>query len=223
MPDQEQSAVFGQERASSYDKQRSKLAPLRDALHLLTGMVFADLPDDARILCVGVGTGAELFDLAEARPRWRFTALDPAAAMLDKCRERAEQTGITARCTFHEGYLGSLPDSDPFDAATCMLVSHFILQPDERRKFYQEIAARLRPDGLLVNADLASDLSTPASGSMLDVWQRMHEHAGMPFDRAGFDRKVSVLPPPQVEAILASSGFASPVLFYQALFIHAWY
>jgi tRNA (cmo5U34)-methyltransferase len=41
MPNQESSIVFDQERASSYDKQFAKLAPMRDALHFLIRMVFS--------------------------------------------------------------------------------------------------------------------------------------------------------------------------------------
>jgi tRNA (cmo5U34)-methyltransferase len=89
MPNQESSIVFDQERASSYDKRFAKLAPMRDALHLLIHMVLAELPAHARILCVGVGTGSELLALAHAFPQWRFTAVDPAAPMLDICRQRA--------------------------------------------------------------------------------------------------------------------------------------
>jgi hypothetical protein len=36
-------------------------------------------------------------------------------------------------------------------------------------------------------------------------------------------RDAAVLPPHEVSAIIASSGFDSPVLFMQTLFVHAWY
>lgn len=133
MQNQESSIVFDQKRASSYDKQFAKLAPLRDALHLLIRMV-SELPADARILCVGAGTGAELIALAQAFPQWRFTAVEPAAPMLNICRQRAEEYDIASRCTFHE---------------------------------------------------------------------------------------VAVLPPQELELIIASSSFDTPILFFQTLLIHA--
>src|SRR4029077_2806089 len=52
-------AVFDQQ-AERYDAQWEGMAPIREGLYLLVESVFAGLPDDARILCVGVGTGAEL-------------------------------------------------------------------------------------------------------------------------------------------------------------------
>ncbi len=39
--------------------------------------------------------------------------------MLDICRHRVEEGGITSRCYFHEGYLDSLPTEDLYDGATC--------------------------------------------------------------------------------------------------------
>jgi len=141
MKSPEPAIVFDQERASSYDQQFDALAPIRDALHLQIRIILSELPVDANILCVGVGTGAELIYLAQAFPQWRFTAVEPAAPMLDICRHKTEAISIASRCTFHQGYLDSLPSSDAFQAATCLLVSHFFIQSHERSHFFQQIAA----------------------------------------------------------------------------------
>ena len=100
MQNQKSSIVFDQERALSYDKRFAQLAPLRDALHLLIHAVLSELPADARILCVGVGTGSELIYLAQRFPEWRFTAVEPSAPMLEVCRRRTEECGIASRCGF---------------------------------------------------------------------------------------------------------------------------
>lgn len=228
MQHQQPASVFDQERASSYDQQFDKLAPLRDALHLLMRLILSELPEDAHILCVGVGTGFELIYLAQNFPQWQFTAVEPAPAMLNICRQKAEESGIASRCTFHEGYLDSLPSSDPFDAATCIWVSHFIMQQDERSKFFRQIATRLRPDGYLVSSDLVSDMSTPEYRSLLEVWRRMLKYAEVPVEKVekmlvSYGKDVALLSPPAVEAIITSSGFESPVLFFQSLLVHAWY
>lgn len=226
MQSENPSEIFNKEHAVSYDKQRAKLAPMREALHLLIRMVLSKLPANARILCIGVGTGAELIYLAKAFPQWQFTAVDPAAAMLNICRQQAEEGGFASRCTFHEGYLDSLPDTSPFDAATSLLVSQFIIEPEQRRKFFSQIASRLRPGGYLLNADLAADMSASSYASLFDIWQRTLTYSGMSVEQVekfvAFDN-IAVLPSQEVESIIASSGFDAPVLFLQTILIHAWY
>jgi tRNA (cmo5U34)-methyltransferase len=108
------------------------------------------------------------------------------------------------------------------------LVSHFFVQPEERRDFFRKIAVRLRPDGYLVSADLASDVSASAYKSLFEVWLRTLKYSDVPAEevekfRASYGRDVAVLPPQEVKTIIASSGFDTPVLFFQTLLIHAWY
>ncbi|HJR27356.1 MAG TPA: class I SAM-dependent methyltransferase, partial [Pseudomonas sp.] len=107
MDNQALKALFDQQSAV-YDKQWAGMAPIRDALYLLLDSVFASLPTNARILCVGVGTGVEMAHLAQQFPGWQFTAVDPSGAMLDVCRQRAKEGGFIDRCRFHEGYLDTL-------------------------------------------------------------------------------------------------------------------
>jgi tRNA (cmo5U34)-methyltransferase len=221
--------AFDQKHASEYDKRFAKLSPMRDALHLLVSAVFASLPTDARILCVGAGTGAEIIYLAQKFPNWRFTAVDPSGPMLDVCRRRTTELGLSSRCSFHEGYLESLPSADPFDAATSLLVSQFVLQRKARVQFFASIIQRLRPGGLFVNADLASDISSAAYQSLLNVWLTLMKETGdippekLEMMRAAYGRDVAVLPVPEVSAIIEEAGFEPPVLFLQTCLIHAWF
>jgi tRNA (cmo5U34)-methyltransferase len=226
-PNPDTKVVFDEDRAATYDQRAARIAPLRDTLHLLTRLQLSGLRADARILCVGVGTGLELLYLARAFPHWQFVAVEPAAAMLNVCRQNAEASGVASRCTWHEGYLDTLPPSEAFDAATCFLVSHFFMQPDARRDFFGQIAARLRPGGCLVNADLASDMSSAAYQSLRHTWAAMLTYAEYPAEDidkflASQGRDVAVLPPHEVAAIIESAGFDAPVQFLQTLFIHAW-
>lgn len=216
------------EQAAGYDRQWAKMAPIRDGLHFLLESVFADLRADARILCIGVGTGAELAHLAERFPRWRFTAVEPSAAMLDVCRHRAEKQGFASRCYLHEGYLDSLPADDIHDGATCFLVSQFILEQRARREFFRAIAGRLRPGGVLASSDLAAETGSNGYEALLHVWLRTMAAAEVPPDRlerirAAYAKNVAILPPPDVASIIASAGFEAPVQFFQAGLLHAWF
>jgi tRNA (cmo5U34)-methyltransferase len=220
-------AIFDQQ-ASSYDERWAKTAPIRDALLYLLAAVFAELPADARILCIGVGTGEEIDNLAKKFPRWTFTAVEPSGAMLDVCRDKAEKGGFVSRCYFHEGYLESLPMQDAFDAATCFLVSQFILEREARTDFFRAIALRLRPGGILASSDLASDVRSSEYAALLKSWLNMMLGAGIPAAgleqmSAAYARDVAILPPAQVASLIKSGGFDSAVMFYQAGLIHAWF
>jgi tRNA (cmo5U34)-methyltransferase len=228
MPSQQGAAFFDQTVANKYDQQFARLAALRDALHLLIGALFSDLPAEARVLCVGAGTGAELLYLAQKFPQWHFTAVEPSAPMLEICRRRAAECGIASRCVFHEGYLDALPPSEPFDAATSLLVSQFILEPELRTHFFRAIAERLQPGGILASADLASDVTSATYQSLLEIWLRLMKTSDFTDEklaqmRAAYGRDVALLSLEQVSAIIAAGGFGTPVLFLQTGLIHAWY
>lgn len=227
---QEAITALFDKQASSYDQQWSKMAPISGALHLLTGAVLAELPLEANILCVGAGTGAEILYLAQKFPEWRFTAVEPSTAMLDVLRRRAEEYDILSRCTLHPGYLDSLPSHGLFHAATAFLVSQFILERQSRSAFFQSIAERLCPQGILVSSDLAGDVAATEHGDMLGLWLRVMtgSHTAPSAEaiermREAYRRDVAVLPAQDVRDVIARGGFDSPVLFFQAGMIHAWY
>lgn len=218
-------SLFDQQ-AAGYDKQWEKTAPIREGLHFLLGAVFADLPVDARILCVGAGTGAELSYLADKFPQWRFTAVDPSGAMLAVCRRRAESEGFVSRCEFHEGYLESLGVGQIFDGATCFLVSQFILDESARSAFFRGIASRMRPGGILASSDLAAEASEREL--LLKAWFNVMSAGGISEDglermRAAYAKDVAVLEPRRIKEIIASGGFETPVQFFQSGMIHAWF
>jgi tRNA (cmo5U34)-methyltransferase len=226
MRDEELKALFDQQ-AAGYDKQWAGMAPIREALYLLLDALFVGLPDDARILCVGAGTGAEIAHLAERFPGWRFTALDPSGAMLEVCRQRAERGGFAHRCDYHEGYLETLAAGQAYDGATCFLVSQFLTDVQARTGFFRQIAQRLKPGGLLANADLASDIHSPAYEVLLPGWMTLMSSAGVDAQmleraRAAYARDVAVLPAPQVADIIQAGGFTAPTQFFQAGLMHGW-
>jgi tRNA (cmo5U34)-methyltransferase len=225
--DQDQIKALFDQQAAGYDAQWARTAPIRDCLHLLLDAQFAALPADARVLCVGVGTGAEMAHLALKHPGWRFTAVEPSEAMLGVCRRRAEEGGFADRCEFHEGYLDSLPAGPVHDAATCFLVSQFILDLPARGAFFRGIADRLKPGGLLASSDLASDVCSPEYDVLLAAWMRMMAAAevspqAMARMRQAYAHDVGVLPPAEIASIIATGGFELPVQFFQAGLIHGW-
>lgn len=227
MNNDELKAVFDQQ-ASGYEKQQEKLSPIRNGLHFLLQSIFADLPKDARILCVGLGTGDELIHLAKTFPDWSFTAVEPSPKMLDVCRQRLEEEGLLSRCQFYEGYLDTFPIHEEYDAATCFMVSQFIMDNEARSAFFGSISERLRPEGILASADLSADATSYEFSRLLNAWVNMLFAADVSPEavertRAAWAKDVAILPPKTVESIIKTGGFDNPVEFYQAGLIHAWF
>lgn len=216
--------AFGAERAPLYDDQFLPLRAVKDALHLLIEVQLGRLRPDARILVAGAGTGAEVRHLAPLFPGWRFTLVDPSGAMLAIAQQHAEAEGFADRCDVHEGYLDSAP-LQPHDAALSVLVSHFLTDARERQGFFEAIAARLVPGGLLFSADLCADPADLAFEPVMELWLGMLERTSA-LDRAAyrghFGSQVAAHGPAEVERILAASGFPDPAACFQIAHIRGW-
>lgn len=223
----EEIAELFDRQAAGYDSQWSRMAPVREGLYFLAEAALNALPVDARVLGVGVGTGAELAFLAARFPKWEFTAVEPSGEMLELCRRRAEINGFASRCTFHHGFLETLGMDQHYDAATCFLVSQFLTDSEVRTALFREIATRLKPGGILLNADLASDVGSPDYDLLLPMWLDRMSSAGVSAEaveraRAAYARDVAVLPSDHIKSIIQAAGFSRPVQFYQAGLLHAW-
>lgn len=212
--------------ADAYDLRNSALAPVTDSLHFLLRLVLAKLPDDARVLCVGVGTGAEILSLASAYPGWSFVGVDPSEEMLAVGRRRLEQAGLLHRCELLQGYAQDAP-RDRFDAAVSLLVAHFI-EREHRPAFYSAILDRLKPGGHFASAEISGDLAAPEFPEMLEHWKRIQALMGATPEslvklgdmlRDG----LGVLTPADTEALWKAAGFPKPIAFFQAFMIRGWH
>src|SRR5512133_1141600 len=91
--------------AKVYDERNRQLAPIINNLHFLIRLILKNAPVRARVLCVGVGTGAEILSLSEAFAEWTFVGVDPSVGMIDICRERLSNAGVMNRCELINGYV----------------------------------------------------------------------------------------------------------------------
>ncbi|WP_413288389.1 class I SAM-dependent methyltransferase [Bdellovibrio sp. HCB337] len=218
---------FNKEAAQKYDERNSKLSRISDCLHFLMGLALKDLPARSRVLCVGVGTGAEILSLAQAYPEWTFVALEPSLDMLNVCRERMKNAGLEDRCEFVHGYVQDLPRTQPFDAALSVLVAHFIKR-DERLSFFQHMSSHLRTGGYLVNSEISFDLNSAEFPMMLKGWEQVQTMMGATPESLALlptvlRETLTVLPPSETEALLRQSGISLPLRFFQAMMICGWY
>jgi len=226
--DQEQITANFDAMAEGYDRQWGDNAPINECLHLFMSAIMSDLPEKARILCVGAGTGAEIIYLAKKFPGWTFTAIDPSSGMLNVCRRKLAKLGMESRCDFHVGYVDSLMSLDSYDAATSIFVSQFVNDRELRKEFFRGIATRLRPGGILISADLSADVSSDEFERLLRPWTKLMAAERFSTEkikamRYAYTKEISVLPPSIVEEIIQEGGFRDIVQFFQGALMHAWF
>lgn len=213
--------------ARSYDERNRPLEPIKDALHILMSLVLKDLPKNARILCVGIGTGADILALAHARPGWSFVGVDPSHEMLNVCRERLERDGLMARCELVQGYVEDVPADTGYDAVVSLFVAHFV-QRQDRPGFYRHIQERLKPGGYLVSAEISYDLDAAEFSLMLKNWEQVQSLMGATPEAIAslpdvLRNTLCVLSPAETEQLIRTSGLTMPVQFFQAFMISGWY
>lgn len=217
---------FNQDMAEAYDRRNAGLKPISECLHFLTRLALADLPADARVLCAGVGTGAEILSLAEAHRGWSFVGVDPSGEMLEVGRYRLEAAGVLNRCELVQGYVEDVTDTG-FDAVVSLLVAHFI-QREDRPAFYRAIHERLKPGGRFVSAEISGDLDAPEFPAMLEDWKQVQAMMGATPDSLAalpdmLRSMLGVVPPAETEALWREAGFPLPTPFFQAFMIRGWH
>lgn len=129
-----------------------RIVPGIDALYVIMRAIFdATLADSARVLIVGAGGGRELETLSASTRGYRFTAVDPSVAMLDLAREY----GPIERTEFVAGTVDAVAPTERFDAATSLLVMHFLADDGAKADYLASIRKRLCMGAPFLIADVS--------------------------------------------------------------------
>ncbi|MCW5964243.1 MAG: class I SAM-dependent methyltransferase [Bryobacterales bacterium] len=217
---------FTKELSESYDERNANLSPIVENAHFLISLVLKQLPVDARVLCIGAGTGAEILSLAKAYPGFTFLGVDPSEPMLDVCRKRLEAEGIMDRCELIHGYANDVPGDEAFDAVLSVMVGHFV-ELGQRHEFYRSMVSRLKSGGCVVNCEISFDLDSPEFPQMLENWKQVQSLMGASAESLAnlsdmLRSPLAVLPPSEVENHIRECGM-QPVRFLQCFMIFGWY
>jgi len=201
--------------------------PSYDALHRMIVPWVQGLPENSTFLSAGAGTGAEVVTLGGRFPSWRFVAVDASIDMLDACRKRTDEAGITDRVAFFHGRLEDYPSPAPFDAASSIFVAHFIKGRQEKLTYFRSIAANLKLGGLLVIADLFGDRNSPEFVRLLNSWLSSYASHGispeeLARDRAHVETDIDFISESELFLLLSKAGFGSPLRFYQTYLFGGW-
>lgn len=207
---------------ASYTQDTPRKVPGLADLHRMAMLLLAEqAPGAARILVVGAGGGMETLALAQAQPRWRFTGIDPSAAMLDLARGTVAP--VADRVELIEGTVDQAPDG-PFDGATCILTLHHI-DRGARHRTLQQIRRRLKPGARLVVAGHSAPGPDPERWMTRSV--AFGDRRGIDWEKAAATGRMIVerlplLTPADEEGLLRDAGFVDVSLFYAAFSFRGW-
>jgi tRNA (cmo5U34)-methyltransferase len=219
---------FAGERAQKYDWGIRLAVPAYEELHgLARHLLRASLSDGARVLVAGSGTGEELVNLGRHNPGWRLTGVDPSPDMGRIAQERVVRHGLADRVELRTGFVGDLPPTPAYDAATAMLVMHFLPDDGAKLGFLRDISHRLRPGAPLILADLHGDKASERFDLFIGAWRLRQLETEMPEDTIeamleDVAANVELVPQDRVLALLAEAGFERAEPFYNALLFGAW-
>jgi tRNA (cmo5U34)-methyltransferase len=220
--------IFDEMGGERYDQRNLFFKPVHDNLQFLNNLILKDLPKDARILCVGVGTGSDILGLAESNTSWSFVGIDPAISMLKRCEEKLKEKRLMNRCELFHGFLSDYKSETKFDALLCLFVMHFVGPLEERSKMFSGFASLLKKNGILINTEISVDINSPEYKQLLENWKQAHRFAGASEEILGnmanmVEKQLSVISPEQTKKLIVENGFKNPIHFFQSFLIRGWH
>jgi tRNA (cmo5U34)-methyltransferase len=207
-----------------YADRPPRLVPGFHDLHRMAAILLVERAGPVgHILVLGAGGGLEMNAFATTQPGWRFTGVDPSAAMLGLARTMT--TPHAERITLHEGYIDTAPPG-PFDGATCILTLHFVPR-EERVATLKAIRQRLKPGAHFVMAHFSYPGEPVARALWLSRYAEFGAASGLDPESTraagvAIADRLPVLTPAQEEAALAEAGFTDVALFYAGLAFRGW-
>lgn len=219
---------FDRDRAQGYDQRIRKAIPGYEALHSMAATLLQlDLKQDARILIVGAGTGAEILSLSAAHPQWQLTGVDPSPDMVAIAQQQVIENGLGDRVKLHVGFTHELPESELYDAATLMLVMHFVPDHGEKLQLLQSIAQRLKPGAPLILADIYGDKTSAQFAHFITAWKHRMLTLAVPAEKVEeqfqfITSDLNVATEARTIDLLQEAGFEVIERFYTAWIYGGW-
>jgi putative AdoMet-dependent methyltransferase len=125
------------------------------------------LGPESVVIDLGSGTGA--FALNAAKKCKEIFAVDVSSAMLDYCRQKAEQEGLSNIVFYNAGLLTYEHSGEPVDAVVCVAVLHHL--PDFWKfKALSRCCAMLKPGGRFLLFDIVFPSAELDIDRKIDEW-----------------------------------------------------
>ena len=220
---------FDMEMAREYDKGIRRAMPSYDALfRMVQSFLRANVKDSANVLVVGAGGGNEIVTFGKANPTWTFSGVDPSEDMLAVAIQKAKDEGIEdERVSIHTGTIEQVEFDEKFDAATCLLVLHFVETVEEKLSLLKTVKENLKPGAPYALVTMFGDQSKPEFDERINLWKSIW------LDLTDLDmedveameesvRELSFISADQIEELLEQAGFERVSQFFSTTLFGGW-
>ncbi|MBH5318753.1 class I SAM-dependent methyltransferase [Paenibacillus sp. GSMTC-2017] len=222
--------AYNSEMANAYEVNARISLPSYDAIFTMVQSYFRlQLGDkSAEVLAVGIGSGTELSAWGPSNPKWTITGIDPNLEMLKIAKNKTFELGLESRVKLIHGTIEDLPLQDAkFDAASCILVLHFINDVQEKVNLLKTIKANLKSGAPFVLVSAYGDRDDAELQDRMNVWKSFWLDNGR--DLSTVDgmiikaiQQLSFISENHIIQLLAEAGFTNITRFYSTGIMAGW-
>ncbi len=213
---------------NEYDDMAPSVLPGYEAMHqMVLACLRAKLPGEANLLVVGAGTGMELIRFGKGNSKWQILGVDPSENMFAVAKDKIQQNDLSEQVKLFQGYTNDLPETSIYDAATSILVMHFIPDDGEKLAFLKSIYSRMKSSSIFILVDVFGEKGTDDFREMISLVKRFWEETGITEAKKAeiletMEKGVYPISENRVLELLEQAGFSKVMRFYTGLWVGGW-
>ncbi|WP_223583583.1 class I SAM-dependent methyltransferase [Sphingobacterium sp. GVS05A] len=212
--------LFENERASGYDQFVEAWIPnYHYFLDCLPKLLTDTDPND--LLVIGCGTGNEIQKLVAKGKTWNITGIDPSTEMIQQARQKLDGY---PNVVLVEALIQDLKNDKKYDAATLLLVLHFLEDNGTKLELLKEIGKRLVLGAPLVMLDITGN-----SGMIKENLKilRLLLSDNIPEEQVSLrlnriENELFHVSEDRLAALCVEAGFEVPIRFFQSTIYMGW-
>lgn len=212
--------LFENERATAYDSFVKNWIPNYGTFLNMLPYLFNDTRND-KLLAVGCGTGNEILVLKKNGYSGSIMGIDPSPEMIAQATDKLKEY---SDIVLKEVLVSQLTIDHQFNAATLILVLHFLKDDGEKLDLLRDISIRLEPKALLIMLDITGNEKEIKKN--LEILRKLlPEDMGQDEISKRMDRIYHELQHVSEERIIElfiEAGFEEPTKFFQSTVYMGW-
>lgn len=176
------------------------------------------------ILIAGAGGGQEILTLGKKDATLQFTGIDPSQSMLQLAKQRIRNNDIQNEVTLINGTVHELQDDERFNAATCILVLHFIRNTSEKRDLIMQIQQRLKPGAPFFICAINGNPNSNSFSVQMKAWRNHMRQNHVPKEdwerfESSFGTDIHPITEKEMITLLQDCGFTIITRFFTSFLI----